>query len=211
MVIQALRQKLFARWYDRMMAAYEGQLRERKRALFSELRGSVVELGPGTGVNLSLLPAGVTWTGIEPNEFMHVQLRAKARELGLEIDLRTMSAGALPFEDASVDAVIETLVMCSVPDVAAALREVRRVLKPGGRFVFWEHVIAPSGRMRRGFQHAITPLQSFIGDGCRCNRDFAASVRAAGFDDVQLEEFEAPREAAPAWVRPHVCGVATAR
>ena len=205
-----LRRRLFARYYDRVTGGYEAEVRDRKRRLLSPLSGTVVEIGPGTGWNLSLLPPGVRWIGVEPNEHMHGPLREKARSLGLEIELHAADAAALPLEDASADAVIATLVLCSVPDLPAVLSEVRRVLKPGGRFVFWEHVLAPEGAVRRGVQHAITPLWRLYADGCRCNRDTGAAIRDAGFAGVELESFEAPEGFAPNWIRPHVAGTATA-
>ena len=133
----SLRRLLFAKYYDRAMARYERLLGPRKRELLSDLSGTVVELGPGTGVNLELLPPGLRWIGIEPNLHMHPALREKADRLGLEVDLRDLSGEKLPLEDGSVDAVLSTLVMCSVPDLPGILREVHRVLRPGGRFVFW--------------------------------------------------------------------------
>lgn len=140
---------------------------------------------------------------------MHDLLREKAEPLGLDVDLRPLSAGKLPLEDAAVDVVLSTLVLCSVPDVDAALSEVRRVLRPGGRFLFWEHVLAPEGRWRRLFQHVMTPAQRFFASDCRANRDLAASIRGAGFDSVELERFEPPPEAGvPSWIRPHVRGTA---
>ena len=203
--------RLFARYYDRATAKYERAYAERKRALFADLGGTVVEIGPGTGVNLELMPMDLRWIGVEPNAHMHLLLRAKAKAQGREVDLRELSAGALPLGDGEADAVVSTLVLCSVPDVDAVLREIVRVLRPGGRFVFWEHVIAPSGRARRFFQHVMTPPQRVFASDCRANRDLAASIEAAGFASVDVERFEADEKSAgvPSWIRPHVCGVAT--
>ncbi|MFT7485522.1 MAG: ubiquinone/menaquinone biosynthesis C-methylase UbiE [Candidatus Paceibacteria bacterium] len=208
MVCRSLRQRLFANGYDHFMAKYESVMNERKQALLSRVRGKVVELGPGTGVNLKLLPKGVEWMGIEPNVHMHPILLAKAEALGISADLRCLSAGNLPLEDASVDSVFATLVFCSVDDVDAALAEIHRVLKPGGCFIFWEHVLAQAGFCLRASQHLITPLHLFCGDGCRCNRDFSRALRASPFQNIELEEFRVPPAAAPVWVRPHVAGVA---
>jgi len=205
-----LRRRLFARYYDRVTAGYEAEVRDRKRRLIGPLEGTVVELGPGTGWNLSLLAPGVRWIGVEPNEHMHAPLREKARELGVNVELHKADAAHLPFEDGSVDAIVSTLVLCSVPDLPAVLAEVRRVLKPGGRFVFWEHVLAPKGAMLRGTQHALTPIWRLYADGCRCNRDTGSAIQSAGFTQVELEAFEAPRGFAPSWIRPHIAGTATA-
>ncbi len=203
-----LRRRLFARLYDRATQRYERIMRPRKRELLASLTGTVVELGPGTGASLELLPEAVRWIGIEPNQHMHPLLIARAESLGREIDLREHSAEALPLADASADAVLSTLVLCSVPDVGQVLAEVRRVLRPGGRYVFWEHVLAPEPGPLRWLQRGLTPLHRLLADGCRCDRDLEGELRRAGFEDLELEAFRAPREAAPAWVRPHVRGFA---
>ncbi|MDZ4699719.1 MAG: methyltransferase domain-containing protein [Rhodothermales bacterium] len=174
-----------------------------KRDLFAGVRGIVLELGPGTGVNLPFMPAGIDWIGAEPNLHMHPYIQKKARDRGLSIRLVTDSAGALSLPDASVDTVISTLVLCSVPDQAAALREIRRVLKPGGRFYFIEHVAAPAGRLRRA-QHLIKPFWRVIGDGCCPDRDTGDRIREAGFAEVHLERFNARMPIAI--VRPHIRG-----
>lgn len=208
MGLHDFKRRLFAKYYDRITGGYDAAVREQKLELLRNLNGTVVEIGPGTGANLQLLPEGVSWIGIEPNEHMHSQLQAKADELGLTVDVRCLSAGKLPLEDESVDCVLSTLVLCSVPDVAGVLREIQRVLKPGGQFVFWEHVISPEGALLRGFQHMITPFQRFIADGCCCNRDFGKSLREANFRELRIDAFQVPGEVAPAWIRHHVSGVA---
>jgi len=169
----------------------------------------VVELGPGTGHNLDLLPQDVEWVGVEPNEHMHPLLLEKARRLGREVELHLLEAQRLPFEDSSVDGVVSTLVLCSVPDVAAVLEEVRRVLRPGGRFVFWDHVRDPERPWMRGLQRALCPLHRFCADGCRTDRDVAGQVRDADFASVDAQEFRVPKAAAPPWIRPHAAGIAT--
>ncbi|MEZ4702190.1 MAG: class I SAM-dependent methyltransferase [Rhodothermales bacterium] len=176
-----------------------------KRALFADIEGTVLELGPGTGVNLPFLPAGVAWTGAEPNPHMHPYIRRKASARGLDIRLTADPADSLSAPDASVDAVISTLVLCSVPDQAAALREILRVLKPGGQFYFIEHVAAEAGRLRAA-QRLIKPFWRVIGDGCCPDRDTGDHIREAGFAEVQLERFDARMPIAI--VRPHVRGIA---
>lgn len=200
--------RLFARHYDRMAARYDSEMAPRRKGFLSDLVGTVVEIGPGTGANLAFLPGGVNWIGIEPNVHMHPLLREKADALGLDVDLRLLSAGTIPLADGSVDAVLSTMVLCSVPDLAQALAEIRRILKPGGRFLFWEHVIAPRGLALRCLQRAMTPIHRFIADGCRTDRDLGRSIRSAGFQSVELEEYRIPRRAGPVWIRPHIMGTA---
>lgn len=202
------RKRLFAKYYDKVAVRYEALLADRKREFFAPLAGRVVEVGPGTGVNLGLFPNGLEWIGIEPNEHMHPFLQERASQLGFETDLRLAGADALPLEDSSVDAVVSTLVMCSVPDFPKVLGEIRRVLRPGGRYFFWEHVLAPRGRYVRGLQHLMTPVHRFCADGCNANRDLASDIRKGGFESLELEEFEIPNAAGPPWIRPHIRGIA---
>ena len=139
-----------ARWYKRLAAwalsgtnrRYEAMVAEEKKALLSPLSGTVLEIGPGGGNNLAFLRPSMRWIGIEPNPFFHDRLRARGERLGIDVDVRAATAEALPVADQSVDAVISSLVLCTVRDPEATLREVRRVLRPGGRFVFVEHVVA---------------------------------------------------------------------
>lgn len=179
---------------------------ERRSALLADLRGAVVEIGPGSGVNLSYLAPDVRWIGVEPNPFMHRYLRMKARRHGPSTCLVIGSAEALPLADRSADAVIGTLVLCSVADVAATLREVRRVLRPGGRFVFLEHVAAPAGSGLRRAQQLIRPLWRALADGCEPDRETWVALERAGFARVSYERF---RVAVPLpIVAPHIAGVA---
>lgn len=201
-----------AGWYQRFHAhlmeqgkrSYEPLVRERKQALFGNLRGTVLEIGPGAGPNLAYYPRDVRWIGVEPNPHMHPYLHAEASRHGLPIELRAGTAEALPVEDGSVDAVVSTLVLCSVADVARTLAEVRRVLRPGGRFVFVEHVAAPTGTALRTFQNLVQPLWTPLADGCHPNRETWASIEGAGFADVRLDHFRLPTGPAG----PHIGGVA---
>lgn len=202
---------LRARWFAWTLSHGEGADRslygERKRNLLGGLGGTVVEIGPGAGVNLPYLGADVRWVGIEPNVHFHDRLRKKADRLGLDATVVGGVAEHLPVPDASADAVVSTLVLCSVDDLAAALAEIRRVLKPGGRFAFIEHVAASDDSLLRRVQRWVRPAWGVIADGCRPDRETGREIRAAGFADVQIERFDA-------WiplpvVRPHVIGWAT--
>lgn len=198
-------------WFAWTLSHGEGTDRrlygERKRDLLGGLGGAVVEIGPGAGVNLPYYRADVQWTGIEPNVHFHAQLRKKADRLDLDATVLGGVAEHLPVRDASADAVVSTLVLCSVDDLDATLSEIRRVLKPGGQFVFIEHVAAPDNTVLRRIQRWVRPVWGVIADGCRPNRETARVIRAAGFADVQIERFDA---AIPLpVVRPHIIGWAT--
>ncbi len=141
--------RLFAWALDKGGAAHERFIAERKRGLLGRLEGDVLEIGPGTGANLEYYPATARLVGIEPNPHMHKYLRREAERLRREIEIRDGVAERLDVADASVDAVVSTLVLCSVNDQQATLAEVLRVLRPGGRFVFVEHVAAPQEYFER--------------------------------------------------------------
>jgi len=203
------------RWYKRFFAwlmahgntKYEENIADQKRALFTELHGNVLEIGPGTGPNLSYYPTDIHWIGIEPNLYMYPYLKREAERLGLEIDLRSGTAEQLEVENNSMDAVVSTLVLCSVDDLAATLQEVLRVLKPGGRFFFLEHVAAPQGTRLRRVQHWIQPLWKTLGDGCRPDRETWLALEKAGFESVSYQHFRATN--VPPIVSPQIIGVAT--
>lgn len=200
-----------AGWYKRLfaraMASESNRVSEyedRKRALLGNLHGNVLEIGPGTGPNLSYYPPDITWLGIEPNLAMFPYVEREAKRLGLPIQLRQGQAEHLEAEDNSLDAVVCTLVLCSVPDPAQTLRQVLRVLKPGGRFVFIEHVAAPQNEGLRRRQSFIRPLWQRLGDGCQPDRETWVTIQNAGFSQVQLEHF---RTKVPI-VGPHIAGFA---
>ncbi len=176
----------------RVSGRYERLVGNRKRELLGALDGDVLEIGPGTGPNLRYLRAEVRWTGVEPNPYMHAYLRRAAGALGREVALHEGGAESLPLGDGTVDAVVSTLVLCSVRRPEEALREVWRVLKPGGRFVFLEHVAAARGSTRRRWQRILRPVWRMASGGCRLDQDTLALIHAAGFREVRVERFALP-------------------
>jgi ubiquinone/menaquinone biosynthesis C-methylase UbiE len=202
-----LSQRIFAWALARFNSRYEQFSAQYKDRLFAGLSGSLLEIGPGTGVNLRYLrDASVRWTGVEPNLFMERYLREEAERLGMSIELRVGTANDLPVSDASIDAVISTLVLCCVPDQQQTLREILRVLRPGGRLVFIEHVAAPRGSRLRRLQNLVTPIWKRLGDGCHPNRETWAELERAGFAQVTYERVTAPLPV----VSPQIVGVAIA-
>ena len=198
--------RLFALGYDRFMAASErAGLRDRRRALLAGARGATLEIGAGTGLNLGLYPAAVSDLVLtEPSPHMAARLRAK---LGADPRARVVEAPAerLPFEPDRFDTVVATLVLCTVPEPAAALREISRVLRPEGRLLFLEHVRAPAQRLARWQDRLEGPWRVF-GAGCHCNRDTAAGMEASALRIEDLDRGEIPR-AVPI-VRPLIVGTA---
>lgn len=180
-------------------------MRTYKTRLFRELSGYVLEIGPGTGSNLPYFQGQpVKWIGIEPNPFMHAYLRDRATALGVPVDLRKGAAESLPAGDASVEVVVSSLVLCSVTDPQRVLAEILRVLKPGGKFIFIEHVAAPPGTGLRRLQQFVRPLWQRMGDGCHPDREIGRAIESAGFASVSIEPFDAPVPI----VKPHIAGVA---
>jgi ubiquinone/menaquinone biosynthesis C-methylase UbiE len=202
--------RVFAAMYDRSLAATEDAgLRERRAALLRDARGRVLEIGAGTGLNLPHYGEAVaTLVLAEPEPAMAARLRARAAALPAgapPVEVVDAPAERLPFPDGSFDTVVSTLVLCTVRDQPAALAEIRRVLAPGGVLLFLEHVRAEDPGLAR-WQDRLDPLWRHVGHGCRCNRDTAAALAAAGLRAERLERGRLPK-AAPL-VRPAIEGVA---
>ncbi len=180
---------------------------DRKADLFADLPDTVVEIGPGQGANLRYYRPGTHLIAIEPSPHVHAGLRRTARRHGIDIDVHSTGAEALSLDDASVDVVVSTLVLCSVRDPRAVLAEVRRVLRPGGRFIFIEHVSADPGSRLHRVQGWLRRPWAWSFDGCELRRNTGAIIRAAGFDSVEEERFQLSHGWMP--FSPHVAGVAT--
>lgn len=193
----------FNAWYMyKASHRYNELVNERKRNLFSDLSGRVLEIGPGTGANLEYYPKEVTLTGLEPSPYMQKYLKEKARSLGRSVDVLTGSAEAIPLDDESVDAVVSTLVLCSVDNLNGTLSEIKRVLKPGGTFLFIEHVAGPEESLLHNIQRWIKPAWKQIADGCHPDRETWKDIGTAGFGRVEIEHF---RLKIPI-VGPHIMG-----
>ncbi|MEV6283663.1 class I SAM-dependent methyltransferase [Kribbella sp. NPDC051770] len=162
--------------------------RTAKRDLIRSLSGTVLEIGAGSGANFADLPADVDWIGLEPNRRARAQLARTAPRR------QVLDAGAeqIPLPSASIDGVLSTVVLCSVADLPAALAELHRVLRPGGRFVFVEHVAAPRGSTTYRLQKLAAPITRRFDRGCNPARDIQTAIDLSGFSTLQLEHFTMP-------------------
>ncbi len=177
-----------------------------KKTLLSDLQGTVLEIGPGAGANLAYYPPHIRWIGVEPNHFMHPYLYQEAEQRGLQsIELHEGTAEHLSLESATIDTVVSTHVLCSVRDIEQTLNEIYRVLKPGGKFIFLEHVAAESGTLLRRVQNGLTPVWKTLFDNCHPNREIWMELVDAGFASVDYEHFELQLPV----VSPHIVGIAT--
>ena len=180
--------KVFAAGYDRMMAAPEkAVLRGHRKQLAGQVQGSVLELGGGTGANLPFYGPAVTELVVtEPEEPMARRLEANLGGYPLPARVVRAPAEALPFDDESFDFVVSTLVLCTVDDPGRALAEAHRVLKPGGRLVFLEHVRSDDTKLAR-WQDRLHGVWVRLGHGCHCNRATLDNREHAGFSVVEVE------------------------
>jgi ubiquinone/menaquinone biosynthesis C-methylase UbiE len=202
----SLRRWAFAALYDRMTAAQEPEVAPLRRKTVGRAHGAVLEIGAGTGANLPYYPRDAHLTTLEPNQAMASRLKQKAEALGRSVQVDVHEGERLPYADSVFDAVVVSLVLCSVPDQQAMLAEVKRVLRPGGVFLFVEHVASRDERVRR-WQRRLSPIQRFIADGCELDRDTGAAIRAAGFGSADIEEVDLA--GLPALTRHVVLGAAT--
>jgi SAM-dependent methyltransferase len=197
----------FAAVYDRgLKSTEEAGLREMRRETLAKAEGRTIDLGAGTGVNIELFPERVSELVLaEPDPHMLKQLRAKLAASPIEASAIDAPAESLPFEDDSFDTAVFTLVLCTVPDPEAALAEAARVLRPGGKLLFVEHVRSQQVGLAR-WQDRLEKPWRFLADGCHCNRDTVSLIEAAPFTLEQVERDQLPKS--PPIVRPLARGSA---
>lgn len=178
-------------FYDLFMKPFEDNSLKRERAYFVSMAwGHVLEIGAGTGANLPFYDFGridkLTLTDMEIGKFLDEKVyRLPARE---KIRMRRSSVENLPFSDEAFDTVVFTLVFCSVPDVERGLSEIRRVLKPGGRVVFIEHVLSDR-EPAKTVLNALTPVWKRVAKGCHLNRETEDAIRESGFEILERHGF----------------------
>ena len=200
---------LRAFFYDSLLAkSEEACLTEWRSELVKHVHGNVLEIGAGTGANILFYPKnGIELTLSEPDKHMRTQLEEKVKDEGLDhvtISSHTIEKNHRP--DATFDCVVSTLVCCSVPNLASAFSEIKRILKPDGYFLFLEHVGAEKGTRRRRWQNRLTPLWCKISGNCHLNRETEIAFNNAGFTFKEIKR-ESMRKATPL-VRPTIRGIA---
>jgi ubiquinone/menaquinone biosynthesis C-methylase UbiE len=200
-----IRNPFFARLYALILeplAARDGN----RRRLLADLHGRVLEIGCGAGVNFAVYPPSVTEViAVEPEPYLRERAQRAAESASVAVQVVGGQADRLPLEDKSVDAVVSSLVLCSVPDQATALREMRRVLRPGGELRFYEHVAAHN-RLGFALQRAADATfwpRAF--GGCHTTRETQTAIEQAGFAIEQSRRLRFPKVEPP---HPHIIGIA---
>ena len=188
------------------------EIRRHRDELLAGLRGRVIEVGAGTGTNFAHYPPEVTDVlAVEPEARLRGLAEQAAAHAPVPVTVVDGVADRLPADDGAFDAAVVSLVLCSVPDQAAALRELHRVLRPGGRLHFWEHVRAGTPGLARVQRVLDATGWPFFGGGCHTGRDTAAAIAAAGFTVERLERFPWPETQIPVPTAPQILGVAVAQ
>jgi ubiquinone/menaquinone biosynthesis C-methylase UbiE len=200
---------LMAAVYDRFMrGSEEACLAQWRAELLRDLSGAVLEVGAGTGVTLPHYPKSVARLVLsEPDAHMRRKLEKKVDAAALRnVEISRAPLDAMPFRPGEFDAVVCSLVLCSVPEQAAALAAIARVLKPGGRLAFLEHVAADGRPGRLKWQRRIEPVWKHLMGNCHLTRRTEAAIAAAGFQIERIQR-ESIRKALPI-VRPSIRGIA---
>jgi ubiquinone/menaquinone biosynthesis C-methylase UbiE len=203
--------RIFAAIYDRLLAGTEkGGLREMRAELLRGAEGRTLELGAGTGHNLSHYGDSVTELVLtEPDRFMAGRLRkrlAAEESAPARVEVVDARAEELPFEDASFDTVVSTLVLCTVDDPSRAMAEAARVLRPNGRLLYLEHVRSPDSERLTRWQDRLERPWGWCSGGCHPNRPTGETLRSAGLEVERMDRESMPK--APPLVRPMISGAA---
>lgn len=180
--------RLFAAFYDTLDRGVQSGVDPYRKLTAGESAGRALEIGAGTGANLPYYPQSAQLFALEPNPHMRRRFSDAALRANRGVRVIGGVGERLPFADASFDTVVTTLTLCMVRDLDAVISEIRRVLVPGGAFLFYEHVASDSAGVRR-LQTLANPLWKFATTGCNLDRDIGGAIRAAGFSDVDYRRF----------------------
>jgi SAM-dependent methyltransferase len=201
---------LFARYFDRLSRAIEPDLGAYRRELLAGLSGRVLEIGAGNGINFRHYPPDVQEVvAIEPEPYLRAKAQTAAADAPVPVSVRDGVGARIDLPDDSVDAAVACLVLCSIPDQAAALAELRRVVRPGGELRFFEHVRADTaGKARLQSWLDRSGVWPLLFGGCHCSRDTVAQITAAGFAVEDVRVIPLKPTCSPS--NPHAIGVARA-
>jgi ubiquinone/menaquinone biosynthesis C-methylase UbiE len=210
-VSEEVKHPLFAHFYARAAPQFEAKgAAEHRRELLAGLSGRIIEVGAGTGLNFDHYPAAVTdVVAVEPEPYLREAAERAAHTAEIPVRVVDGTASRLPASDGEFDAAVASLVLCSVADPAAALAEVKRVLRVGGELRFYEHVRSSDPRLARA-QRALDLIWPHLGGGCHTSRDTEQAIVDAGFTIDRVRRFTFRPALLSAPVAPHMIGVATA-
>lgn len=158
-----------------------------RQSALADVQGEVLEIGFGTGLNLPFYPKSIgRIVTVDANPSIHKLAQQRIQRSSITVEHQVLSGEQLPMDDASFDSVVSTFTLCSIPDVAQALREIHRVLKPGGRYFFLEHGLSNEAKIQ-SWQHRLTPLQKVVAGGCHLDRNIRHLVKQQ-FEVLHLDE-----------------------
>lgn len=171
------------------------QINQGRKSILSKItEEKILEIGFGTGINLKFYPENVKHIiGIDANEGMLKQAEQKISQSKIKIEIIHQSSESLPFEDESIDAVLSTYTLCSIKNVNSALKEIYRVIKPGGKYYFLEHGLADKPLTQK-LQHLLNPIQNIWADGCNLNRNISELISDSGFKIFELKNYYMKRD-----------------
>ena len=186
---------------------HDNIIRQKKLELFNNINGTVLEIGPGTGINIHYFPDSINYIGIEPNRAMLTYLQKEIKQKGFsKYQIINSDAENLTIPDNSIDFVVSTYVLCSVKNINNVISEIKRILKPNGVFLFIEHIIAEKNTDLRKRQHLLKKLWDMIGNGCDLERDTLSFIKQVGFNKVEVINLNVSTISI---LSPHIIGKAT--
>jgi len=194
-------------WLLQVMSAYMDRMfGDSKRILFQDHPTVVVEIGSGTGENMRYLKKGTHLIAVEPNVHMHANLKKNAEKYGIQLEIKSLVGEEIDLEDNSCEFVLSTLVLCTVNDLEQCLQQIKRILKPSGKFVFIEHVKAKEKTVLSMIQNLLHRPWHWCFEGCHTNRDIQSVVESAGFSELDIEAYNLYTPIVP--LIPQIRGVA---